>query len=160
METGGLAFGEGPNRLSLWRADTCDFIADLPFGSFWSFGRGKYVRNLLRLEKSRWNCCVEKHRDADQDRLDETLTAARHTSRHDSSISAKRAGTAIVRGHQIASPIKQLSIKNRVRTFLFFRPRGSHITNKSFITLMVLNSHFLVESFWVLSLLRFKPFEV
>ena len=38
---------------------------------------------------------VEKHRDADQDILDETLTAARHTSRHDSSISAKRAQTSV-----------------------------------------------------------------
>ena len=32
METGGLAFGEGPNRLSLWHAFTRDFNADLPSG--------------------------------------------------------------------------------------------------------------------------------
>ena len=34
METGGLALGEGPNRLSLWRAFTRDFVADLPLGRF------------------------------------------------------------------------------------------------------------------------------
>ena len=32
METGGLAFGEGPNRLSMWRAFTREFIADFPSG--------------------------------------------------------------------------------------------------------------------------------
>ena len=32
METGDLAFGEGPNRLSLWHAFARDFDADLPSG--------------------------------------------------------------------------------------------------------------------------------
>ena len=103
--------------------------------------------------KSHRTRCVDKHKSVDHDSghrvLGQESSPPSRPPRHRCQAISKK---CIHRSHVFFSTDCQTS----VRTFLFFRPRGSHITNKSFITLMVRNSpnHFAsnpfeVKSFWV-----------